>query len=68
MKHSTREPYRLTHIHLGDIEKSRRARGDAKAGGGGGMSFSRGSLLFFFRGSLACSQANYKLDRATIHR
>ena len=32
-------------LHLGDIVKSRRARGDAKARGGGFAGRSRGSLL-----------------------
>ena len=53
-------------LHLGD--KSRHARGDAKAPRLR-CSLARSRAALFARPNRrACSQANYKLDRATIHR
>ena len=68
---STRDHYKLAceqALHLGDIVKSRHARGDAKAPRLRCSLASAGAALFARPNRRACSQANYKLDRATIHR
>ena len=68
---SARDHYKLTceqALHLGDIVKSRHARGDAKAPRLRCSLASAGAALFARPNRRACSQANYKLDRATIHR
>ena len=55
-------------LHFGDIVKSRHARGDAKAPRLR-CSLPRSRAALFARPNRrACSQANCKLDRATIHR